>query len=78
MFGREFIGQLAEHMGALQVHAWGSGKVEDDELRQCGPSAYAIEDRFADMIHVEVDETGFGSKDQRAGNQFIIRVPLTI
>src|SRR5438477_7422633 len=78
MFGREFIGQLAECLRALQVHAWRSGEVEEDELRQCRLSAYAIEDRLADMVHVEIDETGFGSKNQRAGNQFIIRVPFAI
>ena len=78
MFGHEFIGKLAKCMRALQVNAWGSGEVEEDEFRQCGPSAYAIDDRFADMIHVEVDQTGFGSKNQHAGNQFIIRMPFAI
>src|SRR5262249_51246039 len=78
MFGHEFIGQLAECLRALQIHAWRSGEVEEDELRQCRLSAYAIEDRLADMVHVEIDETGFGSKDQHAGNQFIIRMPSAI
>src|SRR4030095_15636751 len=78
MFGREFIGQLAECLRALQVHAWRSGEVEEDELLQCRLSAYAIEDRLTDMVHVEIDETRFGSKNQNAGNQFIIRMPPTI
>src|SRR5258705_8619438 len=78
MFGREFIGQLAECLRALQVDAWHSGEVEEDELRQCRLSAYAIENRLADILHIEIHETGFRPKNQRAGNQFIIQMPFAI
>src|SRR5436190_12581573 len=74
MFGREFIGQLAECLRALQVHAWCSGEIEEDELRLCRLSAYAIEDRLADIVHVEIDETGFGPENQHAMNQFVVRM----
>jgi len=78
MFSREFIGQLAECLRALQIHAWRSGKVKKDELRQCRFSAHTIEDLLADMVHVEIDKTGFGSKDQHTRNQFVIRMAFAI
>src|SRR2546430_16709592 len=73
-FGSEVIGQFAECLRALQVHAWRSGEVEEDELRQRRLSAYAIEDRLADMVHVEIDETRFGPENQHAMNQFVVRM----
>src|SRR5437773_4270628 len=77
-FGSEVIGQLAECLRALQVHAWRSGEVEEDELRQRRLSAYAIEDRLADMVHVEIDETRFGPKNQHAWNHLVVRMPFAI
>src|SRR5947207_15509362 len=78
MFGREFIGQLAECLRALHVHAWRSREVEEDELRQCRLGAYAVEDHLADMVHVEIDETRFGPKNQHAWNQLVVWMTLAI
>src|SRR5437773_1460042 len=77
-FGSEVIGQLAECLSALHVHAWRSREVEEDELRQCRLGAYAVEDHLADMVHVEIDETRFGPKNQHAWNQLVVWMPFAI
>src|SRR6476620_5163773 len=55
--GGQFIGHASKSVSALQVHARRSGKVEHNQLRWRRFSVHALQNRLADMVHVEVHET---------------------
>ena len=54
-------------------------KVEHDQRRRraFGPRTRS-RNRVAHVIHVEIDQAGFGPEDQHAGNQLVVRMPLAI
>ena len=54
------------------------GQVDEDEPGTGGLGAHAVENGLADVVHIKIQEAGFGSEDQHAGNQFVVRMPLAI
>ena len=53
----QFIRHAGKRVSALQVNARRSGKIEHNQLRWRRFSVHALQDRLADMVHVEVHET---------------------
>src|SRR4029077_2592312 len=55
--GSQFIGHAGKSVSALQVHMRRSGEIEHNQLRWRRFSVHAFQNRLADMVHVEVNET---------------------
>src|SRR5438874_1058984 len=56
-FGGEFVGHAGKSVSALQVHTGRSGKIEHNQLRWRRFSVHALQNRLADMVYIEVNET---------------------
>ena len=56
-FGGEFVGHAGKSVSALQVHTGRSGKIEHNLLRWRRFGVHSLQNRLADMVHVEVHET---------------------
>ena len=68
----------SECVHCLQIDARYGRKIEHHQFDRRGFGADAIQNGVANVLHIEINQAGFGPKDQNSWNELVRGMPFTV